>query len=123
MDCDENGEALEFLDRAIEAVHHAKFQGPGSVVTWRPQLTREALLQIDLSEPNHLAPDYESINIMMWRFRELNRRLTNVTLESLRLLVAAVEARDPYTKHHSVRVASFARYIAGVNSARIGRSA
>jgi putative nucleotidyltransferase with HDIG domain len=65
-----------------------------------------------MNESDSPVPDYESINIMMWRFRDLNRRLANVTSESLRLLVAAVEARDPYTKHHSVRVASFARYLA-----------
>ncbi len=112
VDREETADSLEFLDRTIEAVHHAKLQGPGSVVIWRPQLIRETSLQVDLGEPDTPAPDYESINIMMWRFRELNRRLANVTSESLRLLVAAVEARDPYTKHHSVRVASFARYIA-----------
>jgi|GEM_PF-1164572 len=112
LDREDIADSTEFLDRAIEAVYHAKLQGPGSVVVWKPQLTREASLQINLGEPDNSTADYESINIMMWRFRELNRRLNNVTLESLRLLVAAVEARDPYTKHHSVRVASFARYIA-----------
>jgi len=114
IDRDETADTLEFLDRAIEAVYHAKLKGPGSVVTWSPQLARETSFQVDLNEPNdnNPSPDVESINIMMWRFRELNRRLANVTSESLRLLVAAVEARDPYTKHHSVRVASYARYLA-----------
>ena len=112
INCDESADCLEFLDRVIEAVYHAKLKGPGSVVTWTPQLSRETSLRIDLGEAGQSNPDYELINIMMWRFRELNRRLTNVTLESLQLLVAAVEARDPYTKHHSVRVAGFARQIA-----------
>jgi diguanylate cyclase (GGDEF)-like protein/putative nucleotidyltransferase with HDIG domain len=112
IDNDETADNVEFLDRAIEALHHAKLQGPGSVVTWRRQLVREHPLNFELSEQSDQGPDVESINVMMWRFRELNRRLSNVTLESLRLLVAAVEARDPYTKHHSVRVASFARYLA-----------
>jgi diguanylate cyclase (GGDEF)-like protein len=112
VDWDESSHTLEFLDRALEAVHHAKLQGPGSVVAWNRQLIREISLNVDLTEPDQHAPDYESIKIMMWRFRDLNRKLTNVTAESLRLLVAAVEARDPYTKHHSVRVASYARFMA-----------
>jgi diguanylate cyclase (GGDEF)-like protein/putative nucleotidyltransferase with HDIG domain len=109
---EENIDSMEFLDRAIEAVYHAKFQGPDSIVAWRPSLSREAPFEIDLEQPDRPVPDYESINIMMWRFRDLTRRLANVTTESLRLLVAAVEARDPYTKHHSVRVADFARCMA-----------
>jgi len=114
VDNEENADSLEFLDRTIEAVYHAKLQGPGAVVVWKPQLTQERLFNVDLDQDqsSDAKPDYESINIMMWRFRELNRRLSSVTLESLRLLVAAVEARDPYTKHHSVRVAGFARYLA-----------
>ena len=112
IDSDECANSVEFLERAVEAMHHAKLQGPGSVVVWRRQLAEETTM-IDLGDPDHTNPDVESINVMMWRFRQLNRRLNNVTMESLRLLVAAVEARDPYTKHHSVRVASFARYLAG----------
>lgn len=109
---EESSDSLEFLDRAIEAVYHAKFQGPNSIVVWRPSLTRESSLDIDLGPSGETGPDYESIHIMMWRFREMNQRLANVGSESLRLLVAAVEARDPYTKHHSVRVAGFARHMA-----------
>jgi diguanylate cyclase (GGDEF)-like protein/putative nucleotidyltransferase with HDIG domain len=113
IDSDECINSIEFLERATEAMHHAKLQGPGSVVVWRRQLAEETTALVDLGDPNNTSPDVESINIMMWRFRQLNRRLNNVTMESLRLLIAAVEARDPYTKHHSVRVASFARYLAG----------
>jgi putative nucleotidyltransferase with HDIG domain len=109
---DETADPFEFLDRAIEAVHHAKLQGPGSMVVWNPRLMEEVSLDIEFSKPTGPVPDYESITIMMWRFRDLTHRLSNVTSESLRLLVAAVEARDPYTKHHSVRVASLARYLA-----------
>ncbi len=109
---DENANPLEFLDRAIEAVYHAKLQGPGSLVVWNPQMMEEISFNLEFSKSARPVPDYEAINIMMWRFRDLNQRLSNVTTESLRLLVAAVEARDPYTKHHSVRVASLARYLA-----------
>ncbi len=104
-------EAYEFLDRAIEALYHARLRGPWSTVVWTPGLSRETYLY-ESDETDPLMPDYESINIMMWRFRELNKKLTTMTLEALRVLVAAVEARDPYTKHHSVRVAAFSRYIA-----------
>jgi putative nucleotidyltransferase with HDIG domain len=113
MDQEEIADSVELLDRAVEAIHHAKLRGPGSIVAWQRQLAKERSFNIDLGASHNSGPDMESINVMMWRFRELNRRLSSVTLESLRLLVAAVEARDPYTKHHSVRVASFARYIAG----------
>jgi len=112
IDIDEYGNEMEFLDRAIESAYHAKFQGPGTVVVWKPVLSREMPLSNNFSEQSELMPDYEATNIMMWRFRELSRRLSNISMETLRILVAAVEARDPYTKDHSVRVASFSRYIA-----------
>ncbi len=112
IDIDEYGNEMEFLDRVIEAAYHAKFQGSGSVVVWKPVLSREISLTDDFADQEPLMPDYEATNIMMWRFRELSRRLSNISMETLRILVAAVEARDPYTKDHSVRVASFSRYIA-----------
>jgi diguanylate cyclase (GGDEF)-like protein/putative nucleotidyltransferase with HDIG domain len=110
---DESATSIDLIERAVEAIHHAKLRGPGSIVTWQPQLMKERSMNIDLGDMKGRGTDVESITVMMWRFRELNRRLSSVTMESLRLLVAAVEARDPYTKHHSVRVASFARYLAG----------
>jgi diguanylate cyclase (GGDEF)-like protein/putative nucleotidyltransferase with HDIG domain len=113
IDSNECINSVEFLERAAEAMHHAKLQGPDAVVVWRKQLAQETTAMVDLGDPANNKPDIESINVMMWRFRQLNRRLNNVTMESLQLLVAAVEARDPYTKHHSVRVASFTRYLAG----------
>jgi putative nucleotidyltransferase with HDIG domain len=112
MDFSDPVSSLEYLDRLIEAVYHAKLRGKGHIVDWKPQLMREVSLDIDFESPDKASPDIEAINVMTWRFRELKRRLSNVTLESLRLLVAAVEVRDPYTKHHSLRVASLARYIA-----------
>jgi diguanylate cyclase (GGDEF)-like protein/putative nucleotidyltransferase with HDIG domain len=110
---EESTTSVDLIERAVEAIHHAKLRGPGSFVSWQPQLMKERPFNVDFGEGKSHGADVESITVMMWRFRELNRRLSSVTLESLRLLVAAVEARDPYTKHHSVRVASFARYLAG----------
>jgi len=112
VDHDENATDMEFIDRAIEAIYHAKLRGPEAIVVWTPRLSQERSSEAVGSERTTTQPDVESINIMMWRFRDLNRQLANVSLESLRVLVAAVEARDPYTKDHSVRVAAFSRCIA-----------
>ncbi len=112
INIDEYEHEMELLDRVIEAAYHARFQGPGSVVIWKPSLSKEIALEYNNSEQDELMPDYEATNIMMWRFRELNRQISTVSMETLRILVAAVEARDPYTKDHSVRVASFSRHIA-----------
>lgn len=103
---------LEFIDRAIEAVYYAKLAGPGTIVTWEPNLMRESLPWDYDGTQTRPTPDVESINIMVWRFRELHRQLATVTHESLRVLVAAVEARDPYTKDHSVKVAALSKYLA-----------
>lgn len=112
IDAGDHAGELEFIDRAIEAVYHAKLKGPESIVVWKPRLIPETSLADVDSEQSETETDAESISIMTWRFRELNRQLANVSLESLRVLVAAVEARDPYTKDHSVRVAAFSRCLA-----------
>ncbi len=109
---EEFSQEMELLDRVIEAAYHARFQGPGSIVVWNPSLSKEITLWSTNCEQDELMPDYEATNIMMWRFRELNRQISTISMETLRILVAVVEARDPYTKDHSVRVASFSRYLA-----------
>jgi len=112
IDHHDSASDLEFIDRAIEAVYHAKLIGPEAVVAWTPQLVHETGPLRSIEELVTLENETDSVNFMMWRFRELNRQLANVSLESLRVLVAAVEARDPYTRDHSVRVAAFARHLA-----------
>ncbi len=112
INTDEYSHEMELLDRVIEAAYHARFHGPGTVVIWKPSLSKEIAFASNITEQDDLMPDYEATNIMMWRFRELNRQISTISMETLRILVAAVEARDPYTKDHSVRVASFSRHIA-----------
>lgn len=41
------------------------------------------------------------------------RRISNLLTSSLRSLTAALEAKDPYTRNHSARVAELSRLIAG----------
>jgi len=104
--------AMEFIDRATESVYYAKLRGSDKIVAWQPDLMQETMFwDIDNQKDGPVA-DVESINIMAWRFRELNRQLASVTNESLKVLIAAVEARDPYTKDHSVKVAGLSRHIA-----------
>ncbi len=45
--------------------------------------------------------------------REKTRSLEEATLDTIRVLVTAIEAKDPYTVGHSARVASYAKRIAG----------
>ncbi len=98
-------EVMEYLDRAVQAAYHAKFNGPGTIIAWSHELTEPG-------KPTSLHPDMESVKQMTLRFRQLNQRLTSMTVESARALAAAVEARDPHTKWHSLNVAKLSQLLA-----------
>ncbi len=92
----------ELLSRAHEAVKAAKRAGKDRLVTWMQVVnTNEAL-----------ACDHAGIEQMSEQFDSLTAKLKNVYFESARTLVAAVEAKDVYTCHHSVTVAQIAAAIA-----------
>lgn len=98
-------EVMEYLDRAVQAAYHAKFNGPGTIIAWSHELTAPG-------KPTSLHPDMESVKQMTLRFRQLNQRLTSMTVESARALAAAVEAKDPHTKWHSLNVAKLSQLLA-----------
>ena len=56
----------------------------------------------------------------------MNMRLERVNGELLQLMVKAIEARDPYTSGHSLRVSKLARAMAqelGLSSKRVAETA
>lgn len=98
----------ELLDRADRAMRRAKHSGRNQVVAW--QAGHEH--QLDGTLVAALKADDESIARVGEEFERLNLRLHDVIMGSTQALVAAVEARDPYTKDHSVRVSYMARALA-----------
>jgi len=94
------------LRRASEALAEAKTRGPNTVVAWSELAGRDG------QEPR---PDLPGIEAMRREFQRLQTQLKQSYLESTRALVAAVEAKDPYTQKHSMTVShyasSFARHM------------
>ncbi|RJP33898.1 MAG: HD domain-containing protein [Phycisphaerales bacterium] len=99
----------DLIDRATDALNLARRRPHASTVTWaqwrRSATTRRALEQI------------ESEDVTLWATR-VRQHLSHTRDEVTRALVAAVEAKDPYTNLHSEKVAEYADRIA----ARLGLS-
>ncbi|RIK70146.1 MAG: hypothetical protein DCC66_06330 [Planctomycetota bacterium] len=52
------------------------------------------------------------IRLLTRRVTRLQRRLQHAHVDSIMALVSAVEAKDPYTRHHSLNVSSYAEALA-----------
>ena len=92
----------QLIRRARIALDQAKHRGGNRIVVWREMLDSE-LHQKDLHQ---LSAD----SVSFW-MRRMRQQLRSTYLESTRALVAAVEAKDPFTQAHSLTVAAYAEQI------------
>lgn len=98
--CLENEQQL--IRRCRIGLDHAKHLGGDRIVTWS-----------DLLETQPTAQDIKQLSaqgVSHWMQR-VRQQLRCTHIESTRALVAAVEAKDPYTRAHSVTVADYAETI------------
>ena len=93
----------DLVRRATEALRLAKAQGKDRYITWQPR---------DPADADAPRADLASVQILTERLEEINARLKQTYLESTRALIAAVEAKDPYTEAHSMTVTFYAEGIA-----------
>ncbi len=99
-----SGESVrDLLARAKDALTLAERRPHASTVTWsewrRTATTRQALERV------------ETEDLTLWAAR-IRQQLSHARCEVTRALVAAVEAKDPYTNHHSEKVAEYTQRIA-----------
>jgi diguanylate cyclase (GGDEF)-like protein/putative nucleotidyltransferase with HDIG domain len=102
----------ELVRRASEALKAAKRAGKDRLVTWAQVANTE----------DQVPADRQGIEQMTAQFEAITAKLKSATFESSRALVAAVEAKDPYTSRHSVTVALAAAAIAramGLDGAQV----
>ncbi len=92
----------QLIRRARIALDHAQHLGGGRIVTWTEL--------IDTHLEQAALPQSTARNVSRWMDR-IHRQLQDTYVESTRALVAAVEAKDPYTRAHSVTVAAYAEEI------------
>jgi diguanylate cyclase (GGDEF)-like protein/putative nucleotidyltransferase with HDIG domain len=95
----------DLVSRALQAVQAGKRQGRDQIMVW------EEIAQQDAPP---LEVDEGSLEQMRERFSHIHQQLKQAYLESTRALVAAVEAKEPYTERHSMAVALYAEGIARV---------
>lgn len=92
----------QLIQRARIALEQAKQDGGNRTITWAEliglQPKRGGLDQLTLQGVSH-------------RIERIRQQLRCTCVESTRALVAAVEAKDPYTREHSLTVSTFAEAI------------
>jgi len=94
--------ADQLLQRAGIALTQCKQQGGDRAVTW------SELMAVVPSGRSRSTPGPDEVAHWMQRLRQ---HLRCTYLESIQALVAAMEARDPYTRAHSLTVASYAEAV------------
>lgn len=87
------------IRRSSEALSVAKSRGGNMAVHWG---------ELAIQDLDGATPDMSSVQAMRDEFQRLQSEIKQTYLESTRALVAAVEAKDPYTEKHSVTVAHYA---------------
>ena len=101
----------DLIGRAVEALELAKQDPQRSMAVWQPR--RPAA---------DTQAEREGVRLMVDKCRQLNSQLRQTYLESTRAMIAAVEAKDPYTKHHSMNVTHYAEAFAaamGMDTSKI----
>jgi len=100
--CIENEQQL--IRRCRIGLEHAKHLGGDRIITW------SELLELQPSARD-VQQQLSAEGIAHW-MRRIRQQLRSTHLQSTRALIAAVEAKDPYTRAHSVTVADYAETIA-----------
>lgn len=92
----------DLVRRATEALRLAKAQGKNRCVAWQPR---------DPARADAPRPDMAGVQALTEQLEIINGQLKQTCLESTRALIAAVEAKDPYTEAHSMAVTLYAEAI------------
>ena len=95
------GSSVEWVRRGTEALGYALSHDDQPVVLWQPMMELTA-------RPGNVEDSATGLP------GDLDRQLHNAYLEMTLSLVAAVEAKDPYTRDHSLNVADYAEWFAGM---------
>jgi putative nucleotidyltransferase with HDIG domain len=92
----------QLIQRARIALEQAKHNGGNCTVNWAEVLD---------AQPRRGPLDQLTIQGVSHRIERIRQQLRCTYVESTRALVAAVEAKDPYTREHSLTVSTFAEAI------------
>ncbi len=101
---DEAKSAQELLNFCDKAVCQAKAKGRNTVVAYR-EFSKKSTDTI-------LAKQRDQVSVIEEQMVTLADSSKKLYMESAKALIAALEAKDPYTKTHSVNVATFSSQIA-----------
>jgi diguanylate cyclase (GGDEF)-like protein len=92
----------QLIGRARAALDHAKHQGGGRTVTWN---------ELRVTQPSRGDLQKFTIEQVSRWVERLRQHVRSTYVESTRALVAAVDAKDPHTRSHSLNVATYAETI------------
>ena len=108
----------ELVVKMCEALNQSLAQQDRPIVLWQPALTR---MDRELASESHSGP--AEPGDAQRSGRDISRQLRTAYMSMSQSLVAAVEAKDPYTKNHSLNVAEYAEHFArqmGLGELEIG---